>query len=311
LGELALHIITADGERQRFALGEDVILVAMRPGENRWVEFLVTPRPSRVRERLPITVEEIVDGRAVNGFTLAVQLAGLEEVIRANARSLAWQLRRIGALFQRTSTRDDGKRALRFADAADPDPVDYVELIRAQRWLTAERVPQLTPIGDPLGLELAWRALSEALDSGDPRATAIVHSCVLAKLDASLTMLQKARGDTADIVQVVRWQMRLYETDERLADLEHTAELLEQSKAFLVRYRLGEAGPPDYPVFVADLLEVFRDTAQLAAAAGADLAPELQRLERPSDSTGTQGAHRDFLLALDDFLTGVALRDLR
>src|SRR5713101_1491418 len=58
----------------------------MAPGENRWLNLSYSAPNAKLGETLPVSFEEVVDGAAVNGLTIAIRPSPLDVVIRENLK---------------------------------------------------------------------------------------------------------------------------------------------------------------------------------------------------------------------------------
>ena len=96
LGEAYIEVI--GGERFSLESGGTIRLPEMQPGENRWIGLTYESPRGEEGELLPVMFHELVDGRPVNGFAMAVGLlhwTGSSERISSFMRraSCAWRLR--------------------------------------------------------------------------------------------------------------------------------------------------------------------------------------------------------------------------
>ena len=96
--------------------------------------------------------------------------------------------------------------------------------------------------GDAFGIAEAARALSASANRAADLAAA--HTRLLERLDTFLTAVELERGDPADIVQTLRWQIELYRRLPRLRELECAAEIVGRTSGFVaacVERRFGVA----------------------------------------------------------------------
>ena len=104
------------------------------------------------------------------------------------------------------------------------------------------------------------------LASDDIAFAVTAHMTLIHKLDAFVTMLQKAEGDPADILQNVRWQIELFAELPQL----QTERILEMSRQFASGYEVGEVSNGDYPDLIASLLEDYRVAGRNPGSPGVD-----------------------------------------
>ena len=258
-----VEIVTEAGsiERRPWQTWDQLVLPGMTPGENRWIG--VTLPVGTVASGVDLA--ELKGDSPLNGFALVVSPAPVTEVITS---TLAWHdtiLTRLRDGFdvgpQGGGTQEPGGKhheGLDFhervhvaaehvtiqvevrvtgADRVETEPPEppgsqagYACFVRSQVAVLTECLGQLGGT-DPFEIAAAIAALSAA-PTGDVTALLTAHATVLAKFDAFLTMLQKAQGDRADILQMVRWHDGLCGSPV-LAALPQTAAIQAQLGAFV------------------------------------------------------------------------------
>lgn len=284
------EVVVAGGQGTAFKSGGTVTLPKMLPGENRWLG--VKYRAGAGRD-LPIHFHELDRGRVVNGFTVVARPIGLAEKITDDLRQHAIVFRRLSAAFQLAEGDEEATAAQKLL-ANKPTPDGYVKFVRERARAMAGAVAKVPAApGDPFELGKALEALAAATT---PSAMASQHGMVLRRMDALITAVQKAGGDAADIAQMVRWQMELYQ-GRTLHGLSCARQLIERSRAFLGKPRPGPARADSYAELIREGRGCYR------AAAAREKRPELQQvlaaLEKETASAPLEKAHRAFLLALD------------
>jgi hypothetical protein len=252
-------------ERITIKAGNPLILADMRPGENRWLEITATAPASSAR--VGVFVQQMANGRAVNGFGLGLRPASAAEMIRANTdfeRQLFYRIEALRLPAPDGSIPDDLAK-LRPEGLAPTQYREYV--VRTLDRIEPILRTALARSGDPLNLRVALEDVGSALRTTSTNRVAAAHASYLHRLDAALTMIQKARGDPADIPQTVRFQRELFAT--ALADRPRAKEIVEQSRKFLAA--LGAQ-----PIRAADYVEFIKATLPDLGVASDDLAA-LQR----------------------------------
>jgi hypothetical protein len=121
-----------------------------------------------------------------------------------------------------------------------------------------------------------------------PEALAGKMDSLLNAVDARLTQRQVARGDVADIQQMVRWQWDLFRTVPTLARSSCAAKVVEASGDFLKARSAGKVTNAAYPRLLGEVGPC------LAAAAGAKAPGPLTG----KTLTDLEGRHRDYLTVL-------------
>jgi hypothetical protein len=181
------------------------------------------------------------------------------------------------------------------APPATPDPAHYERFVRRAAASLTACLAELGR-GDPFEIATAIGAISAAA-SGDVGALVTAHASVLHKFDAFLTMLQKAEGDRADILQMVRWHHALCGRA-RLAGLPETHGVKQRLAAFEGRAIARTLQLAEYGTLLAQLAPALRQSAAGLGAA-ATLDPLITAMEAAGMARAQQKAHRDFLLALE------------
>ena len=289
------------GDRNHsFKPGEIIRLENMMPGENRWIGLTLRPPQGKEGEFLPVHFYEIVDDQPVNGFAIVVELAPMTRVIRVALELHRSVWTRLAYGFQIQGAEEGAKLAEELLNRKKLSEKDYLEFLTSSLPQMAEALSQLLEsqaAGDPFDGRKAFSILEGHVEVGHLEDASISHTALLNKLDSFLTMRQLAQGDTADILQNVRWQKDLYTRVPALAKLGCTRPLLEETDKFIDAYQKREASNQGYPALIKSLLGCFHETAST-------LDPEaLERLvaqieENFGDLTALQKAHRDYLLAL-------------
>lgn len=315
-----------------FRPGETITLRRMQPGENRWVGLTVEAPNFKSAALPPLVLEEIVDGGVVNGFSVAARPAPLAFVVEDNLASHVGVLSRAAAAFGSEAAARESLRAAvllkSFTDEArrrwwllrllallwqlvarllglKPRPGGEVRLssyagffVGGQPLLDAVASALLEAAGgDVFGVREALAALNDAAARRDVVNVALAHASLLNKLDALMTMLQKAQGDPADVLQNVRWQSDLYDRTPKLRETALAASVREACQSFMRGFTAGEVREADFPDFVRASLPSLVETDRLFAGGG--LEARIKELERSLGSArAAQKAHREYLLAL-------------
>jgi hypothetical protein len=122
------------------------------------------------------------------------------------------------------------------------------------------------------------------------------HITLLNKLDAFMTMAQKARGEPADVLHNVEWQRLLVEGRPRLRKLPQAGALLKRSRRFVAAFEAGQVTPDGFPAFLRETFPAMTEMARTAR--GLDEALDRIRAGMQSPAAA-QKAHREFLIALE------------
>ncbi|MES1244755.1 MAG: hypothetical protein ABUT39_24320, partial [Acidobacteriota bacterium] len=151
--------------------------------------------------------------------------------------------------------------------------------------------------GDAFGAFAALRPLRTAAGQGQAEQAASEHGMLLRRLDSLATMLQKAQGDPADVLQMVRWQESLYRTRPILQRLDCSAPVVKASQEFIGTYSRKQQQL--YPVLLRGLSGCFHQTAKTMGSGKLEQAAAA--LDRPNLTIAAlEKAHREYLLALQE-----------
>ena len=321
-----VEVVNAKGvvERQPWRPWAEVVLRDMQPGENRWIGLTI-PVPRGASAPVAVTIYELNGSMRVNGFTIAANPAPPGVVGEANATLERTVFARMAHAFgihvsdaahahgaeregggdrdaveKRFTVEEHGLtvdvtvRVKRSEDAADD------ERPRSRRAAVRTALTELlhkTSSADAFGV-LDTLARLEHVRPGDDATELAEHATLLHKLDAFMTMLQKAHGDPADVLQNVRWQIDLVAGSARLSALPDAAEILDRSRAFAERVGARAAGVRDYAELLAALVPALGRSADVLAGSGTGLHALVHGIEVAKSTRERQKAHREFLLRL-------------
>lgn len=194
--------------------------------------------------------------------------------------------------------RGDGRhrRGAGKSGSTTPDSSTYVKFARDATAVLAECLAALGG-SDAFGISAALADLEAA---EDPVAVTAAHATALNCFDAYMTMLQKARGDRADIRQMAQWHLDLSRRSAALAGLPETPGVVTALEAFIAQVDDGSATLSAYGALLAGSGPSLLGIAA-ALAAGPALAPLIGALTAASGARAMQKAHRSLLLALEQY----------
>jgi len=152
--------------------------------------------------------------------------------------------------------------------------------------------------GDPFALRPALTRLQTALAANNVLSVDVAHAALLEKLDAFVSMVDKAKGDTADVLQNVSWQKSLFARVELPYDV--VQQITDSSASFIRAFERHKASAADFPKLVERLLPAYEAAAEKLSAPGLKtLAAEMKNTLRSPQQL--QKAHRDYLLVLESY----------
>jgi hypothetical protein len=290
------------GETPEVRPGSTFTLARMRPGETRWIGFNYTLVSGTEGEPLPVSFSEVDGDKVLGAFHLGIQPAPVAVMVQKNLHAHRAVFAQIATVFGIPQAKEESAAVdALLRDQAVPEERYVWHMKRHQGPIDASvsRLLALEKRGDPFGLAGTLRSFDESLGSGSTAHVTTAHLALLEKLDAFQTMLNLAKGDPADVVQMVLWQKELYTTVPQLKDLAAAASVVKESDRFIAGY--AKAKPGSYSQHIGVLQKSFRATADALKKSGVDVSAEVAQLARPTKSVAAlQKAHRDYLLKLDD-----------
>lgn len=297
------RVAVVGGEAADLGDRTELVIPKVDPADRRFIALFVENPKGKLGELFPVTFTLFVGKRAVGGFTVALQVAPRGAVILRALRSHQGELRRLASAFQIPAAAKEAAVMQELLARLEPkgpdlDPREYVGFVAAHRAQLVALVEPLIAKGKDLPVLARLRDVAQRFDAassaGELEALLAAHAAFLSSLDAAQTYLQRAVGDRADIVQVLRWQARL------LRDAKSAAAkaIGDRAAQWLLAYDRGKVTLDDYPRLIAPLLADYARLAGEADPSGeASRAVEGLRRALP-DVVATQGAHRALLLRL-------------
>jgi hypothetical protein len=283
--------------------GDNIIFKDMKPGENRWLGLTIPPSSHLEKARGLVGVEftEVVHNVPINGFAIALQAGSAKECVLNNTRLYAEVLLRMGALFGWRDATDEGEKFLRRLVKTDSDEKEYLRYLEQHLETMARLTKQVVEKNrgeDPFQTTSAFGALEGSVKAQDLQRTIAAHRNYNHRMDAFLTMIDKQRGDVADILQTVLWQRDLYLAVEALRSLAKAHNLVEMTEDFSAKYRAAELAPYDYPDLVMQLFPLYYATSQRVSRP--ELIEDLKAmLDALQDQKLLQKAHADLLTNME------------
>jgi hypothetical protein len=231
------------GDDQNISTGTKgrVVLRSLLPAENRWItiRFDKASLPGRGNS---VSLTELQNGRAINGFELRTERGDLGTVMVQNIRHRATLYRRLGSLRGDRELLAASEKLGALSERGRIDERTYLDMMQLA-------YPQLAKAIDSLGDELpTGKYLEEAVGaarSGKAEPAAEADGVFLHAADASTTMEVKRRGDAADIAQMLQWQLELA-TDGTLSREPCASSVARASTVLLASYRARKAKPAAY-----------------------------------------------------------------
>jgi hypothetical protein len=302
------------GHSQQFRSGNIITLENMQPGENRWIGLTLEIPSFGDNELISVIFQELINKMAVDGFGIGAQRSTLSTVIRDNLEFHTSVFKRISTTFNidRTEEESLAARDLFFQERISNQT--YLEFLRLHVKIMGIILTELIlshGAGDPFGIQISLKNLENAVQrmsdsdpenveqSGDVSGCVPAHCTLLHKMDAFVTMLQKLKGDPADILQNVMWQKELYSKIAHLKRLEFSTQVVKRSEEFIHDFEIRKVSNTDYPKLISDLLEIFCKTSKALAALNLQLEKDVTDINNNLNSEAAlQRAHRGYLLKL-------------
>lgn len=301
------------GDSQPFQSGNIITLENMQPGENRWIGLTLEVPNIGDNEIISVMFYEIVNKMTVDGFGIDAQPSTLSRVIQDNLEFHASVFKRISVTFNIDWTEEESLAAQNLLFQEKTSSQTYLDFLHVHAKLIDIKLPEFimshTSV-DPFGIHIALKNLENAVQrmshndpdnmvqQGDVNVCVPTHSTLLHKLDAFVTMLQKSKGDPADILQNVMWQRDLYSKIVHLKKLEFSAQIVKRSEEFIHDFEMQKVGNTDYPKLISSLLEIFRKTSEALVSLNLQLEKDVEDMTNFGSETALQRMHRNYLLKL-------------
>jgi len=301
LGNAQVEVI--GGKNQPLENGRTITLANMLPGENRWIGATFSTPDGDGTKTLPITFTELAGSKPVNGFTIAAVPSPLSAVIADDLKFHAAVYTRLNSAFDIDQAKEEGEDARHLLREGKVSEPRYLEFLRSHRKRIDESVSKFLAKEkgqDTFGVQQALQILEQATDTNNASAAAMADATLLNKLDAFQTMLQKAEGDPADILQMVRWQKQLYLSKTQLQNLPAARHIVEESDKFIRDYGKHKMEDAAYREFLLSLVLSFHETAESLEKIGVKIEPELHKLEEHLvlSVASLEKAHHEYLVKL-------------
>jgi hypothetical protein len=292
------------GKTTEFRSGGTITLEGMQPGENRWI---AVKHQVADGDPVPIHFFELEKGTPVNGFTVLAQPVSVAVAIRGNLRNHVQVFNRLAAAFGAAEGKKEAEAAQKLQGQKDVTPAQYLAFLK-QHVKTMGAI--LDPLvargaaGDAFGALTTLKDLGAAAGKNQAEQAASEHGMLLNRLDSFATMLQKAQGDPADILQMVRWQEALYRSRPNLRRLDCSERVVKVSQEFIRTYSQRKA--ESYSALLRSLSACFIQTAKGLDKNQQELERAAAAMEQANLSLAAlEKAHREFLLALQDTVGAV------
>lgn len=298
LGRAQVEVV--GGQTVPFRSGGTVVLEHMQPGENRWIAIRhQVPKGDPV----PIHTFDLDKGNPVNGFTVLAKPVSVSTAMRDNLRNHVQVFNRLAASFRAEPGTLEAQAAGKLLRQRTLITVSqYRGFLKQHQNAIGSIIVPLIGKGteeDAFGVLKALKNLDDAVARNKTEQAAAEHAMLLNRLDSFATMLQKAKGDPADILQMVRWQEALYRTSPALQKLEFSGRVVKLSQAFIEAYGRGKT--EQYNSLLTELGGSFHETARAVAKGGEAIEKAATEVEGSMNSLpAAEKAHRNFLLALQD-----------
>ena len=186
-------------EQQTVALQNSgrIVLQGMDPGEDRWLQLHFGKVSSELGSLVVVRFTEVLEGKPVNGFSMAYKRASNEEVARELLKEEADVMARLAAITKDNNAKARAEESIRLL-AASPKVVDvtrFRSLVKQNHPVLRSTVQThlaIKPEADLFKVNESLETLDRALAAtGNDEALLAAHQAALQRLDAYLTFTQK------------------------------------------------------------------------------------------------------------------------
>jgi hypothetical protein len=281
--------------------GGTLVLPAMQPGENRWVSVNLPAPAGQDGEVLTVDFQEVADGQLLDGFSVGVALATGDRLYRDAVERDRSVFTRLAVGFGSASAKLEADDATALLGTDNIDDSTYASYLAAHVDTMSKALAELGSNldGDPFGTSAELANLTQLVADKTPGdGSSVSHLSFLNRLDSLLTLRQLALGDTADILQNVRWQRDLYIRAADLAAVGSAGAIVDASRAFVSDWEDSKVDIADYPSFLQGLFSALEESARALASKLPGLSDAVKAIESATGLTALQKAHRDYLVQL-------------
>jgi len=286
------QVFVAGGETQEFRPGGTMTLAKMQPGESRWIGLRMNVPAG---DPIPVHFLQLEEGRGANGFTMLARPVGLPEAIRDNLKNHEQAFARLATAFKAEGAAGEARAAEKLLTMPTIDGAEYLAFLKGHvhnmKAVLGHEIEKGRK-GDVLEMQKTLAQLDGAVTDGNVNEAASEHGILLHEIDTFATMLQKAEGDPSDVLQMVRWQLQLYESRPKLVHLGCAGKVVEVSREFLRDWAARKANADSYPKFLGELSRCFKSTAEALEKGHEDL-------ERMADGVEDSVEHKHSLAAIE------------
>ncbi len=251
--------VIGGGEGSENAIQQDsLVLKNMKPCENRWIELMVSTFPAAGAEPVSYLFEERVNHMRINGFGIDVQSGKLEVAGEENLGEHAFAFQRLEKEYNIADAGVQASKALDILDGTVDEPT-YTSFLQDLGPAAIQLIRDFvsTQGSDPFGVVNAANTLENRIQGGDWKKAATVHGNLMRKCNAFLSYLDKLNGDTADILQTVRWFRDVVKRGNKFSHSELADKTIAAADKFILQYSNRELMNSDYPAFVSENLNVW------------------------------------------------------
>jgi hypothetical protein len=294
-----LESISFDGSdlrRTRAKAAGQLVLKGMQPGENRFVAISFVPPAGSPGDLARVDFFEMVNGAAVNGFSLGVRLGAAKDSVRHVLERQRSVFTRLATLGHREAEAEVKKA--RAALRKPPTAAAWAKDVQT-------RLGGITELLTAAGVEKRRLDALRKMLAGKPNDALVTMGCVLERADIALTMSLLAAGNRGDILQTARWQAELFDVGKPFATDPAAGRIVKPTLAFVRAYGERKAGDDDYVKLLSGALPALGALKQRGDRAAFDsLLGALRDAVDRGEHAPLQSAHRALLLHLQAVADG-------
>ncbi len=262
LGRQKYRVTVLGGKEQGEAVmaNDTLILKHMKPCENRWIELSVATLPAVGAEPVSYLFEERVNDMRINGFVIDVQAGDLKASGTENLEEHGFLFQRMAKEFRTATAEDLALKAYGLLDGVVSDAT-YIGFLQDLSAPAVQAVKDFVGAqgSDPFGLVASGNTLLAKTASGDWKKAATAHGNFVRRSNAYLSYLSKLKGDTADIIQTIRWLRNLARRGTQFKQSELADKTMSEADAFIAAYSKRKLSNSDYPAFVEQNLPLWEE----------------------------------------------------
>tara|TARA_R110002033_G_scaffold72897_1_gene124135 strand:+ start:82323 stop:85388 length:3066 start_codon:yes stop_codon:yes gene_type:complete len=247
------------GETQNEIKDNIMILRNMKPCENRWIELTVATIPQVDEKSVSYLFDERINEMSLNGFAIEVAGGNLSTSGEDSLGEHAFVFQWLAADHGIVDGKEQAENALKLIANGVTD-IAYINFLKNEGNKSANMIKNFmnTQSSDPFSVQAAVSRLQNLINNSKWEQAANAHGNLMRKTGAYLSFLDKSKGNTADILQTIRWMHDAIRRGKTFKQSSLADKSIEQAFKFITLYGQQEVSNKDYSFFVNDNISLWQ-----------------------------------------------------